>query len=148
VQQDSLLGPTLDLLVKLEMLGKYVDSTSNFQKIEHFSREVLFPSDERHPHAAAKKKKEEEDGGGGGGGGAGGKDEEEEDLNDANYDEVIHTYWFYRLINSSGVPFFQFEGYGGSLFSKDPYDKEDEEADEVYCMIDVRQDEKRKDYRS
>ena len=38
-------------------------------------------------------------------------DEEEEDLNDANYDE--------------------FEGYGGSLCSGDPYDKDDEEADKV-----------------
>ena len=35
------------------------------------------------------------------------------DLNDMNYDE--------------------FAGYGGSLFSKhDPYEKDDEEADEIY----------------
>lgn len=41
----------------------------------------------------------------------------------------------------------QFSGYGGSLFSKDPYDKDDEEADEIYESIDKRMDEKRKDYR-
>ncbi len=40
------------------------------------------------------------------------EEEDEPDLNDANYDE--------------------FNGYGGSLFSKDPYDKDDEEADRVY----------------
>ncbi|CAJ0932341.1 unnamed protein product, partial [Mesorhabditis belari] len=59
-----------------------------------------------------------------------GKEErdEAEDLNDANYDE--------------------FEGYSGSLFSRmDPYDKDDEEADEIYHQVDMRQDEKRKDYR-
>ncbi|KAG8199374.1 hypothetical protein JTE90_011834 [Oedothorax gibbosus] len=58
------------------------------------------------------------------------KDEEEEDdedLNDSNYDE--------------------FAGYGGSLFSKDPYDKDDEEADQIYEAIDKRMDEKRKEYR-
>ncbi|KAI1705808.1 tetratricopeptide repeat domain-containing protein [Ditylenchus destructor] len=55
------------------------------------------------------------------------EDEEPEDLNDANYDE--------------------FEGYGGNLFSKDPYDKDDEEADEIYHAVDMRQDERRKDYR-
>ncbi|KAK3931821.1 Pre-mRNA-processing factor 6 [Frankliniella fusca] len=58
------------------------------------------------------------------------KDEEEdedEDLNDSNYDE--------------------FSGYGGSLFSKDPYDKDDEEADLIYEAIDKRMDEKRKEYR-
>ena len=54
-------------------------------------------------------------------------EEEEEDLNDCNYDE--------------------FSGYGGSLFSKDPYDKDDEEADAIYEAIDRRMDEKRKDYR-
>ena len=53
--------------------------------------------------------------------------EEEEDLNDSNYDE--------------------FSGYGGSLFSKDPYDKDDEEADQIYEAIDKRMDEKRKEYR-
>jgi len=55
-------------------------------------------------------------------------DEEEEDLNDMNYDE--------------------FTGYGGSLFNKhDPYEKDDEEADEIYQAIDDRMDEKRKQYR-
>lgn len=48
-------------------------------------------------------------------------------MNDANYDE--------------------FNGYGGSLFSKDPYDKDDEEADLIYDSIDKRMDEKRKEYR-
>lgn len=38
-------------------------------------------------------------------------------------------------------------GYGGSLFSKDPYDKDDEEADAIYEAVDKRMDEKRKDYR-
>ncbi|KAL0275367.1 UNVERIFIED_CONTAM: hypothetical protein PYX00_003230 [Menopon gallinae] len=55
------------------------------------------------------------------------EEEEEEDLNDSNYDE--------------------FSGYGGSLFSKDPYDKDDEEADQIYEAIDKRMDEKRKEYR-
>ncbi|XP_053382294.1 pre-mRNA-processing factor 6-like [Mercenaria mercenaria] len=54
-------------------------------------------------------------------------EEEEEDLNDANYDE--------------------FTGYGGSLCSKDPYDKDDEEADAVYEALDKRMDEKRKERR-
>ncbi|MCP9262881.1 Pre-mRNA-processing factor 6 [Dirofilaria immitis] len=40
-----------------------------------------------------------------------------------------------------------FEGYGGSLFSKDPYDKDDEEADEIYSAVDSRIDERRKEYR-
>ncbi|EPB79056.1 tetratricopeptide repeat protein [Ancylostoma ceylanicum] len=53
--------------------------------------------------------------------------EEDEGLNDNNYDE--------------------FEGYAGSLFAKDPYDKEDEEADEVYLAVETRIDERRKDYR-
>jgi len=48
-------------------------------------------------------------------------------LNDSNYDE--------------------FSGYGGSLFSKDPYDKDDEEADQIYDAIEKRMDEKRKEYR-
>ncbi|KAK0053867.1 pre-mRNA-processing factor 6 [Biomphalaria pfeifferi] len=55
------------------------------------------------------------------------KEEEEEDLNDANYDE--------------------FSGYGGSLCSKDPYDKDDEEADAIYEAVDKRMDEKRKERR-
>lgn len=42
---------------------------------------------------------------------------------------------------------FQFEGYADSLFSKDPYDKDDEEADGIYHAVDMRQDERRKDYR-
>ncbi|XP_071451634.1 pre-mRNA-processing factor 6 [Hetaerina americana] len=55
------------------------------------------------------------------------EDDDDEDLNDSNYDE--------------------FSGYGGSLFSKDPYDKDDEEADAIYEAIDKRMDEKRKEYR-
>jgi len=54
-------------------------------------------------------------------------DEDEEDLNESNYDE--------------------FSGYGGSLFGKDPYEKDDEEADAIYNAIDNRMDEKRKQYR-
>lgn len=41
----------------------------------------------------------------------------------------------------------QFTGYGGSLCSKDPYDKDDEEADAVYEALDKRMDEKRKERR-
>ena len=55
------------------------------------------------------------------------EEEEEDNLNEANYDE--------------------FNGYGGSLFSKDPYDKDDEEADKIYESIENRMDEKRKEYR-
>jgi len=56
------------------------------------------------------------------------EEEEAENLNDTNYDE--------------------FAGYGGSLFSRnDPYEKDDEEADEIYASIDDRMDEKRKQYR-
>lgn len=55
------------------------------------------------------------------------EEEDEEDLNDSNYDE--------------------FSGYSGSLFSKDPYDKDDAEADAIYESIDKRMDEKRKEYR-
>lgn len=33
------------------------------------------------------------------------------------------------------------------MCSKDPYDKDDEEADEIYYNIDVRMDEKRKEHR-
>ncbi|XP_064597243.1 pre-mRNA-processing factor 6-like [Liolophura sinensis] len=54
-------------------------------------------------------------------------DDDEEDLNDANYDE--------------------FAGYGGSLCNKDPYEKDDEEADAIYEAIDKRMDEKRKERR-
>ena len=41
----------------------------------------------------------------------------------------------------------QFAGYGGSLFSSGPYDKDDEEADLVYDEIDKRMDDKRKEHR-
>ncbi|XP_032815124.1 pre-mRNA-processing factor 6 [Petromyzon marinus] len=55
------------------------------------------------------------------------QEDEEEDLNDSNYDE--------------------FNGYAGSLFSSGPYEKDDEEADAIYCMVDKRLDERRKDRR-
>ncbi|XP_047144488.1 pre-mRNA-processing factor 6 [Hydra vulgaris] len=54
-------------------------------------------------------------------------DDEAEDLNESNYDE--------------------FAGYGGSLFTSGPYEKDDEEADEVYENIDRRMDDKRKERR-
>lgn len=69
------------------------------------------------PAGPAKKAREDDDD----------KKDDNEDLNDANYDE--------------------FEGYGGSLFSKDPYEKDDEEADEIYKAVDARIDERRKEYR-
>lgn len=56
--------------------------------------------------------------------GAENEDAEAENLNENNYDE--------------------FNGYGGSLFSKGVYEKDDEEADKVYWAIDQRQDERRK----
>lgn len=55
------------------------------------------------------------------------EEDEDEDLNDANFDE--------------------FSGYGGSLCSKDPYDKDDEEADQIYESVDERMDERRKERR-
>ncbi|KAJ7389286.1 Pre-mRNA-processing factor 6 [Desmophyllum pertusum] len=54
-------------------------------------------------------------------------EEEEEDLNETNYDE--------------------FAGYGGSLFSSGPYEKDDEEADSIYDSIDRRMDDRRKERR-
>lgn len=51
-------------------------------------------------------------------------DDEEEDLNESNYDE--------------------FAGYGGSLFNKDPYEEDDEEADKIYAEIDKHLDERGK----
>ena len=41
----------------------------------------------------------------------------------------------------------QFSGYGGSLFSSGPYEKDDEEADAIYDSIDQRMDSKRKERR-
>ena len=43
---------------------------------------------------------------------------------------------------------YQFEGYGGSICGKDPYDKDDEEADQIYDSIDDRMDERRKVHRT
>ncbi|CAG7718069.1 unnamed protein product [Allacma fusca] len=87
------------------------------------ARDANDVSDDRHAPPNKRKKP----GGGPGGNQKEEEDDDEEDLNDSNYDE--------------------FSGYGGSLFSKDPYDKDDEEADKIYDSIDQRMDEKRKDYR-
>lgn len=57
-------------------------------------------------------------------GGAGGSNN---DLNDANYDE--------------------FNGYSGNLCDNDPYDADDQEADNIYAAIDSRMDERRKESR-
>lgn len=46
------------------------------------------------------------------------EDDEDQYLNDSNYDE--------------------FAGYGGSLFNKDPYEEDDEEADKTWEAIDKR----------
>lgn len=54
-------------------------------------------------------------------------DDDNDNLNDANYDD--------------------FEGYGGNICAKDPYDKDDEEADKIYQDIDDRLDERRKERR-
>lgn len=54
-------------------------------------------------------------------------DEEEEDLNESNYDE--------------------FAGYGGSLFNRDPYEEDDEEADKIYDEIDKHIDGRGKSLR-
>ena len=43
--------------------------------------------------------------------------------------------------------FCQFAGYGGSLFSSCPYEKDDEEADAIYDSIDRRMDDRRKERR-
>lgn len=59
-------------------------------------------------------------------------------LLNTNFQIVFHIYFW---------NYFQFEGYGESLFKNDPYDKDDEDADKIYDMIDNRQDEKRRDYR-
>lgn len=45
------------------------------------------------------------------------------------------------------VMFRQFAGYGGSLFSSCPYEKDDEEADAIYDSIDRRMDDRRKERR-
>ncbi|XP_048590658.1 pre-mRNA-processing factor 6 [Nematostella vectensis] len=55
------------------------------------------------------------------------EDDDDVDLNETNYDE--------------------FSGYGGSLFSSGPYDKDDEEADSIYESIDKRMDDRRKERR-
>lgn len=54
-------------------------------------------------------------------------DDDNEDLNESNYDD--------------------FAGYGGSLFTTGPYEKDDEEADIAYETIDRRMDGRRKERR-
>ncbi|GIY90401.1 pre-mRNA-processing factor 6 [Caerostris extrusa] len=81
------------------------------------ARDASDVPDDRHAPPNKRKKMQQKDE----------EEEDDEDLNDSNYDE--------------------FAGYGGSLFSKDPYDKDDEEADAIYEAIDKRMDEKRKEYR-
>ena len=44
-------------------------------------------------------------------------------------------------------PPLQFAGYGGSLFSSGPYEKDDAEADAIYDAIDDRMDSRRKERR-
>lgn len=51
-------------------------------------------------------------------------DDDDDYLNESNYD--------------------QFAGYGGSLFNKDPYEQDDEEADKIYDAIDKHLDERGK----
>ena len=41
----------------------------------------------------------------------------------------------------------QFAGYGGSLFTSGPYEKDDIEADAIYEAIDKRMDDRRKERR-
>ena len=56
---------------------------------------------------------------------------------------VFTSLWIYsHFQNDSNYD--EFAGYGGSLFNKDPYEKDDEEADAIYAAIDDRMDEKRK----
>ncbi|XP_068081412.1 pre-mRNA-processing factor 6 [Anabrus simplex] len=81
------------------------------------ARDANDVSDDRHAPPSKRKKGHQKEE----------EEDDDEDLNDSNYDE--------------------FSGYGGSLFSKDPYDKDDEEADAIYEAIDKRMDEKRKEYR-
>ena len=56
-----------------------------------------------------------------------------------------HFPW--KLVFHSCDPFIQFAGYGGSLFSSCPYEKDDEEADAIYDSIDRRMDDRRKERR-
>lgn len=111
-----------------------------------FNTDVIYRDDRHAPPSKRKKghqKEEEED--------------DDEDLNDSNYDEVCkqsyNPFIFWLSVSfmlKSNTPMFmkiKFSGYGGSLFSKDPYDKDDEEADAIYEAIDKRMDEKRKEYR-
>ncbi|KAL3310820.1 Pre-mRNA-processing factor 6, partial [Cichlidogyrus casuarinus] len=41
----------------------------------------------------------------------------------------------------------QFTGYGGSICKNDPYDEDDEQADQIYLSVDDRMDERRKEKR-
>lgn len=53
-------------------------------------------------------------------------------------------YPIFNLFSQNDSNYDEFAGYGGSLFNKDPYEKDDEEADAIYNAIDDRMDEKRK----
>ena len=48
---------------------------------------------------------------------------------------------------SPPFPPLKFAGYGGSLFSSGPYEKDDAEADAIYDAIDDRMDSRRKERR-
>ena len=88
-------------------------------------------------------------------------EEDEEDLNDTNYDEVyVKDITAGFCVRSSSVFFWsnvsvvvecfwtlQFAGYGGSLFTSGPYEKDDIEADAIYEAIDKRMDDRRKERR-
>jgi pre-mRNA-processing factor 6 len=64
------------------------------------------------------------DGGRDGYEGGGRDDDDERDYSEANYDE--------------------FSGYGGNLFGKDPYEKDDAEADKAWEMVDEKLDQRRR----
>ena len=56
-----------------------------------------------------------------------------------------HTFILVRLIHLFCS--LQFAGYGGSLFTSGPYEKDDIEADAIYEAIDKRMDDRRKERR-
>jgi len=57
------------------------------------------------------------------------------------------TFFIFSYFFQNDSNYDEFAGYGGSLFNKDPYEKDDEEADAIYNAIDDRMDEKRKQVR-
>jgi hypothetical protein len=58
-----------------------------------------------------------------------------------------HTFILSRLIRLLCFCSLQFAGYGGSLFTSGPYEKDDIEADAIYEAIDKRMDDRRKERR-